>query len=143
MSYEILVLRFIHVVGGAFWFGAAMASVLWFGPAIAAAGPAAAQVSAVLQRRKMMTVMPIVAGLVLLSGFRLLWIVSGGFEGHYFHTAVGHTYAVAGGIGVLGFLFGLFVARPLAMKGKMWAMYAANVMLALAMIGMAMARHLA
>ncbi len=142
MHYELLILRLVHVLGGAFWFGAAFSSLIWFGPAIGAAGSATPQIMAVLQRRRMLQAMPIIALLTILSGIRLLWIVSDGFGRAYLTTAMGHTYAVAGGLGLLAFLVGVFVARPRMLQGKPGAMYAANVMLGLSIVGMALARHL-
>ena len=63
------------------------------------------------QKRRMMTVMPIVATLTILSGVRLMWIVSAG-DSHWFVHRPGHTYAVSGALAILAFLIGLVVARP-------------------------------
>lgn len=124
------------------WFGAGFASLIWFSPAIAAAGPAATPaIMAVFQKRRMLQVMPLIALVTILSGLRLLWIVSNGFSAAYFATPMGHAYAIAGGLGLLAFLVGAFIARPRAMQGKFGAMYVANGMLGLSMIGMAIARY--
>src|SRR5690606_10331185 len=54
--------------------------------------------------------------LTMLSGLRLLWIVSGGFGGAYFGTRQGLTYAVAGTASIVAFLVALTVARPAGMR---------------------------
>ena len=142
MHIELLILRLLHVVGGAMWFGAGFASMIWFSPAITAAGPAAAPaIMAVFQKRRMLQIMPLIALVTVLSGLRLLWIVSNGYSAAYFATPMGHAYAIAGGLGLFAFIFGAFVARRRAMQGKFGAMYAANVMLGLSMFGMAIARY--
>lgn len=115
MSAELLVLRVVHVLGGIFWVGGGLYSALFIVPALAAAGPAMGPVMAELQRRRLFTVLPVVAVLTMLSGLRLLWIVSGGFAAAYFSRATGLTYAVSGAASLAGFLIAMVVARPASM----------------------------
>ncbi len=109
---ELMVLRVIHVVGGAFWVGAVVFNSAFLLPALAASGPAAGQVMANLRRRHMLTVLPVVAILTLLSGLRLIQIASGGITTSYFETGSGRTYATGGALAILGFLIGMSVVRP-------------------------------
>jgi len=141
IPYELLALRLIHVLGGIIWVGGAFVSMVWFAPAIMSAGPAAASIGATLQRRKMMQVMPIIALLTLLSGLRLLAITSGGFQAAYFRTATGTMFASGGLLAILAFVFGLLIARPRAMQGKLGATYVVNAMILLATAAMALARY--
>ncbi len=113
---ELLVLRVIHVVGGIFWVGSAMFTTIFLMPAVAAAGPSAGAVLGALRQRGLLTVLPIVALLTIASGVRLLWIVSGGFAAAYFHTAAGHTFALAGAAAIVSFLVSFFIARPAAIR---------------------------
>ena len=85
-------------------------------PAIAAAGPAGGVVMANLQKRKLFTVLPVVAILTMLSGVRLMQIVSGGFAGSYFSTPMGRMYTIAAALAILGFLIGIIISRPSAVK---------------------------
>jgi hypothetical protein len=145
MSYELLVLRLLHILCGAIWFGGSFVSIVWFNPAMIEAGAAAAPVFAVLKRRKLMQIMPLIALVTLVTGFRLMAIASGGNGAGYFQTANGRTLAIGGGLAVLAFLFGMFVARPLAMAGKPGAVpagYVTNGLLFLAAAAMAVARYL-
>ncbi|MGH7636714.1 MAG: hypothetical protein ACREOK_03600 [Gemmatimonadaceae bacterium] len=113
---ELLVLRLIHILGGLFWVGAGLFTTFFLAPALKASGPAVAgPIMANFQKRRMMTVMPIVATLTILSGLRLMWIVSAG-DSRWFVRGPGHAYSVSGALAILAFLIGLFVARPAMAK---------------------------
>jgi hypothetical protein len=116
MSVELLVLRLLHVGLGSLWVGAMLFNTLYVGPALNAAGPAAAgAVMGNMMQRKIMIVMPSLAILTILTGGRLMWIVSGG-DSHWFQHRSGHTFAIAAALAIIGFLIGMFVARPTMMR---------------------------
>lgn len=123
MNVELLVLRFVHVFGGILWAGSALFTSWFLFPAFAAAGPAAAgPVFAQLAKRRLMTFMPTVAILTVLSGLRLLMLVSAGNADAYFATRSGRAFAIAGAAAILAFLVGMAFARPSAMRaGKLTA----------------------
>jgi uncharacterized membrane protein len=112
MHAEFLVLRLIHILSGIFWIGGGLYTFFFLGPALASTPAAMGQVMAALQRRRVFTVQEIAAGLVLLSGLRLLMIDSAGFSGSYFATGTGRTFAIAGVFAVLAAVFNFGVARP-------------------------------
>jgi uncharacterized membrane protein len=112
MAAEIFVLRIVHVLGGVLWVGTAVFVAAFLMPAMKDAGPAAGPVMAGLQKRKMMVFMPVTAILTILSGIRLLMIVSNGFDGSYFATGSGRTFGWAGVIAIIAFLLGMFISRP-------------------------------
>lgn len=114
MPLELLVLRAVHVVGGIFWVGSGLFTGLFLAPALAGLGPGAGQLMAALQARRLFVVLPTVALLTILSGLRLLWLGSGGFEPRYFTTATGATFAASGIAATLAFLLSLVLARPAA-----------------------------
>jgi uncharacterized membrane protein len=116
MIAEILLLRLVHILGGIFWVGSGLFNALFLIPALGKAGPAAGQVMAALQQRRLMTVLPTVAVLTILSGLRLMWIMSGGGNPAYFNSAVGRTFSMSGGAAIVGFLVGVFLARPAMMR---------------------------
>lgn len=120
MAAELIVLRLIHVVGGIFWVGTSLFSFFFLMPAMMKAGPTVAgPVMAGLQQRKMMTWLPVVAILVMLSGIRLMMIVSGG-NADWFQHRVGHAYSVSGALAILAFIIGFTVNRPAMVKaGKL------------------------
>ncbi len=61
MDWLMVVLRLVHVVGGVLWVGMMAFTVVFLAPAIADVGPDGGKVMAALQRRRVMTVMPIIA----------------------------------------------------------------------------------
>ena len=126
MSYEIIALRFVHVVGGIFWVGSALLMTFFIAPSLGGLGPAAGALMAGLRQRGLMTWLPVVALLTILSGLRLIWIVSDGFDGPYMTTAMGHTFAGSGALAIVAFLVGILVARPAAARmGEIGAQMAA------------------
>ena len=116
MTGELLVLRLVHILGGMIWVGSGIFNSFFLLPTLAQAGPAAGQVIAGLQRRRLFTILPIVALLTILSGVRLMQITSAGFSPAYFASASGRTYAWSGVAAIVGFLIGVFIARPAAMR---------------------------
>jgi uncharacterized membrane protein len=109
---ELIVLRIIHVLCGIIWVGTAVFMGFFLGPALATMGPAAGQVMGGLQKRKFMVVLPVVAILAMLSGLRLMMIMSGNFGAGYFQSPMGRTFAGAGAAAILAFIIGIAVNRP-------------------------------
>jgi uncharacterized membrane protein len=116
MTAELIVLRLVHILGGIFWLGSGLFTSFFLAPTLAQAGPAAGPVMAGLQKRRLFTVLPIVALLTILSGLRLMWLTSAGFSPAYFASAPGRTYAASGGAAIVGFLLSVVVARPAAVR---------------------------
>ena len=116
MQVELLVLWLIHVVGGIIWVGSTFFSFVWLLPSVVKAGPAGGQVMVNLQKRHFMTVLPIVAILTILSGVRLMQLVSSGFSAGYFRTSMGRGFAISALLSIVGFLIGLMVARPATVR---------------------------
>lgn len=117
---ELFVLRLVHILAGLFWVGTGLFNTFYLGPALKSAGPVATgAVMGSMQRRHLFTVLPVAALLTILSGLRLLWIASAG-DPHWFQHRVGHAYSVSGALAIIGFLIGMFVARPAMVRaGKL------------------------
>lgn len=113
---EILVLRLVHVLGGTFWVGSGLFTGLFLMPALVALGPAATQVMANLQQRRLFMALPVVAVLTILSGLRLMWLTSGGFAAAYFASPRGATFAASGAAAIVAFLLAMFIARPATVR---------------------------
>jgi hypothetical protein len=64
----------------------------------------------------MFVILPSLALLTILSGLRLMWIMSGGFSASYFAAPSGVAYAAAGASAIVVFILGVAVARPLAVR---------------------------
>lgn len=116
MSFEFLLLRILHVLGGMFWVGSGLFTSLFLVPALATSGATAGQVMAGLQQRRLFTVLPLVAVMTMVTGLRLMWITSAGFSPQYFASASGRAFAIAGAASVVAFLVSLLISRPSAMR---------------------------
>ena len=116
MPVELVVLRLVHILSGIIWVGSTIFMAWFLMPAIGMAGAAGGQVMVGLQKRKLLVVMPIVAILTMLSGIRLMMIVSSGFNGSYFRTPMGQGYSIAALLAIIGFLVGMIYSRPNAAK---------------------------
>ena len=127
MQAELLVLRLVHVLGGIFWVGSALFMAIFLFPALGSAGPAAGQVMGAMQRRRIFTVLPVVAVLTLLSGVRLMQLTSDGFSAAYFGSPSGRVFAWGGTFAIAAFVIGMLIARPTGLKlGRLSALPAAN-----------------
>ncbi len=116
MTFEFLLLRVVHIVGGMFWVGSGLFTSLFLVPALATSGATAGQVMAALQQRRLFTVLPLVAVITIATGLRLMMINSAGFSAAYFASATGRAFAAAGAASVVAFLLALLISRPSAMR---------------------------
>lgn len=112
MHMEIVALRLIHVLGGIFWVGTAVFVAAFLLPAMGAAGPASSVVMGALIRRRLFTIVPVVAVATLLAGLRLMWINSTGFAASYFASTGGRTYATGADLALVAFTLFLTVNHP-------------------------------
>jgi uncharacterized membrane protein len=113
---ELIVLRIIHVVGGIVWVGGGVLMAFFIAPALQSAGPAAGPIMGALQKRKFMVILPVIALLTMLSGLRLMMIMSSNFGAGYFQSPMGRTFAGAGVLAILAFVIGILVNRPTMIK---------------------------
>lgn len=116
MNAELIVLRFVHIVGGVFWVGTGLFTSLFLVPALARSGPAAGQVMGALQQLRLFTVLPVVALLTMVSGIRLMWIVSGGFSANYMDSRMGQMLMWSATAAIVAFVMSLVISRPAAVR---------------------------
>lgn len=116
MNPELLLLRLLHILGAIVWVGSGIFSTFFLFPTLKPGTPAFNEVLAGLQRRKLFTVMPITALVTMLTGVRLLQIVSDGFSPAYFEMRSGRIFAMSGLASILAFLIAMFVSRPSGVK---------------------------
>ena len=109
---EMLILRLVHIVSGTIWVGSGVFSAVFLVPVLGGLGPAGGAVMAGLRARRMFVFMPTVALLTILSGIRLMWLMSGGFSASYFATRSGMAYGTAGALAIITFVAGITLARP-------------------------------
>lgn len=116
MHAELLVLRLVHILSAIFWLGSGLFTTFFLVPAIKGSPAVMGQVLGGLQQKRFFSLLPTAAILTILTGLRLLWIDSTGFESSYFATGTGKTYAIAGLAAFIAFLLSLLVSRPSAVR---------------------------
>src|SRR5215212_6125823 len=109
MHAEVIVLRLVHILSGIMWVGTAAFTTFFLFPAMTSAGPAAGPVMTGLRDRKLLVAIPAFAGLTMLSGLRLLWIVSGGSFAAYAASPVGRGFTFGAVSAILGFVIGMAI----------------------------------
>jgi hypothetical protein len=107
-----ILLRLIHVLCGVFWAGTLLFVVTFLEPSVRAAGPDGARVMQAMLKRHYLMVMPLVAGLTILSGLDLLRRVSGGFSPVWFASGPGITLTIGSVASLIAFGIGMFIMRP-------------------------------
>ena len=115
MDWLMLVLRLIHVVGGAMWVGMMAFMVFFLTPALAEAGPESGKVMAALQRQRIMIIMPVIALLTIASGVWLMIRTYGG-PGNLAGSRMGIALNVGATAAILSFLIGIIFMRPAMMR---------------------------
>lgn len=126
MNLLLLVMRLLHILLGVFWVGTMLFTTVFLFPAVRDAGPDGAKVAAGLARRGFLAIMPIVAGLNILSGLWLFWRVSGGFQPSFMHSATGMTFGLGGAAAIAAFVIGVSVVRPAMQRAGVLAESAAR-----------------
>jgi hypothetical protein len=112
----VIILRFVHVVFGAIWVGMVMFATFFLMPAVQEVGPDGGKVMAAVQRRGLMTVMPILALGALISGIWLYLRAGAGMPAEFGRSPVGMAYGLGGVAGIVAWVLGVAVLRPSMMK---------------------------
>ena len=116
MDPLVIVLRFVHIVFGAIWVGMIVFATFFLMPAIQEVGPDGGKVMAAVQRRGLMTVMPILALGALISGIWLYIRAGAGMPAEFGRSPVGMAYGLGGLAAVVAWVLGVAVLRPSMMK---------------------------
>ena len=112
MNVLVIVLRLIHAVSGIVWVGFAVFATFYLAPVVEAAGPEGGKIMAALQRRGLLTVMPLLALATLISGFWLFARDSATAAGTFGRWPMGMTLGIGGLLALIAFLVGIVVMRP-------------------------------
>jgi hypothetical protein len=116
MDPLLLLLRLLHVGLGALWVGMAVFTAAFMVPAIEEAGPDGGKVMAALQRRGILTVLPVLALGTLLSGIWLYWRSSAGLQPAFLASGVGLAFGIGGLASLVAYGVGITVLRPSMMR---------------------------
>jgi len=115
MNWLMVVLRLIHVGGGALWVGMMAFMTFYLTPALAEVGPDAGKVMQALQRQKIMIVMPVIAILTIVSG---AWMMARLYTGpsDFAASRMGMALNIGALSAIIAFLIGVIFMRPLMEK---------------------------
>lgn len=140
MPTEIILLRTVHILGGAFWLGAALVGSVFLGPALGRAPESARPILEELRRRGLATAVPAAATLTVLSGARLLWIDSAGFQRAWLTSPTGLVFT-AGGVAALAAYVAGGIANADAARPRPRLQRVAVACLLVSTVCMAVARY--
>jgi hypothetical protein len=126
MDTLLVLMRLVHILLGVFWVGSVIFNVVFLVPAFVDAGPEGAKVSAGLMRRRFFDVLPVVAGLTVLSGIWLYWRASLGFQPAYMRSSVGMTYGIGALAAIVALGLGVAILRPAMLKAAALTQQAAS-----------------
>ena len=112
MDPLVIVLRLVHVVCGALWVGMVAFSTFFLLPAIQEVGPDGGKVMAAVQRRGLMTIMPLMALAAIISGLWLYLKAAAGMHAEFARSPVGLAFGLGGLAAIVAWLLGVVVLRP-------------------------------
>jgi len=108
MHYLTVVLRLLHVVSGAFWFGSSMMMSFFISPTVAATADAGQRFMGYLvKQRRVVTIISALAGTTIVAGACLYWIDSAGFSSAWTRSSTGLVFGLGGVLGLIGFIYGM------------------------------------
>lgn len=117
MDTVMIILRFLHIVGGVIWAGGVFMLAAIIEPAVAATG---AEGGKVMQRMagpgKLLAYMTISAVVSLLAGAVMYWRDSSGFSGPWTTRPIGIVLALGALAALIGFFIGYLVSGKAAAR---------------------------
>lgn len=117
-----LIVRVLHILLAAAWFGAAVAMMFFVIPALRDAKAAGGVVMAGVMRRKYPMIMQIIAGLTVLTGFELYRRFTGNFDPVLSASMGGRVFGTGGIAGILALVIGAsIVSRSMKKIGGITA----------------------
>ncbi|MBI4790315.1 MAG: hypothetical protein HY782_25055 [Chloroflexi bacterium] len=113
MDITMVILRLIHIFGGAYWFGSGMLAVFVVEPFAKTVGAEGERfVGRLLSQSKYSPYMGISAVLTTLSGVLMYWRDSGGLQAAWIATNAGIALTIGGAAGIGAWLVGMLVHAP-------------------------------
>lgn len=116
MNLFMVILRLIHIGAGVFWAGGAIVVARFLIPAVQDAGPEGGKVVQALQKRGLMTALPLSAVISMLAGLTLYWRVSGGYGAEWSRTPTGMALGLGAAASIIAFVIGVTIMRPSTLK---------------------------
>ena len=115
--YALNLLRFVHVVAGILWGGAAISYLFFVKPSVTAIGAAGPQfMKNLMERRKYPIFMMSTSLLTVLAGGILFWFSSGGFNAAWMASGPGLGFTIGSVASLIAFLAGGIGVGPTSEK---------------------------
>ena len=108
----IIILRLLHILSGATWFGALIVVAFFLMPSIGAAGAAGGAVMKQMGDRKYSQFMMALLALTILSGAALMYYDNKAFGGNWYATGMGRTISLGAAAAIVAAVLGAVGARP-------------------------------
>ncbi|MBI3164775.1 MAG: hypothetical protein HYZ24_08835 [Chloroflexi bacterium] len=120
MIVLLIVLRVLHVLGGVFWVGAALAMNLFINPSLRATAEAGQKVTAhLIMQTKFAAALVVSSATTVIAGTWLYWIDSNGFSYGWMNTPTGIVFGVGGLFAFVGWGTGFVLSSTGAAMGKL------------------------
>ncbi len=111
MTTLVIILRIIHIFGGAFWIGVGLFNIGFLIPTIKATGPEGQKVMQHLtQKTRFQTMVYTAATLTVLSGLGLFWSTLG-FKASVLSSGPGLVLTIGGASGIIAWLIAIILVR--------------------------------
>ena len=124
MDIVLIVLRLLHVLGGIFWVGGALAMTFFITPTIMATAEAGQKfMGHLLTQTKFSHMMTIAALSAIIAGAILYWIDSDGFTSDWMMAGPGIGFGIGAVFALIGFGAGLMIPRNGAAMAKLAAQF--------------------
>jgi hypothetical protein len=115
MDTYMVVLRIVHILGGVFWVGAGLTTLLFIQPTAREVGPAAGPFMMHLAGKRLIDFVLAAGGLTVLAGLLLYWRDSGGLKAGWIGSATGITLTLGALCGIAALAIGGSIVRPTIM----------------------------
>ena len=116
MNLPVLIGRILHIGLGVFWAGAVFFLVFLLEPSVSSVGPEGGRVMQALQKRGLLTVMPVAAVVTILSGGFLYGHLLSGAGPGWLATRFGAALTIGAAASLVAFGQGLFLMRPATLQ---------------------------
>jgi uncharacterized membrane protein len=112
-----IVFRFIHIVSGILWVGAAFALTVFVEPTVDAMGPEGGKfMTTMADKRKVGQVITVLATLTVFAGLVLYWKLSSGLDTAWMKTAPGVGFTIGTIAAIAAYVLGGAVVGPTVAK---------------------------
>ncbi len=117
MNILYIVLRFVHILAGTFWVGAAVVTTAFLMPAARAIGPEGGKfIQFLLGKQRLSNYISLSAILTVLPGIAVYWIKTSGLQSAWVFTSAGLIITIGVITGIVAAILGGAVTAPTAAR---------------------------